>query len=1042
MLRSRTVTLNPADVANAQLGIDLPVAYGYVRAQGNEILNHALSNKNRIVTRILAEGEWDGIERLFINSKKADESDVTLVHFHPGIDGTLGAGLSPVSNGRLPGSIAPSNLIVNGGGETGTLGAQATGWTLGGGNNLVIANDQQHAGSNSLKISNGTAANSFSSQDFAVVGGLAYTLQGWIMTSGVPSATGDGALLNIDTVSGVTSFSILGKSGFDFLSTQPDVGVAADGAAHAWTFVSCVFIPNASGTIRLYCQLGYGGAVAGTAWFDEVSVAPVNQDQGVDNFWSQLPANFQPTTYSRKAYAMFNVPPDPAAPSATLTIVGDYRTMVVRQFDGSGNQTGYAFSTNGAEQCLDAIARTMLKPEWNPSAARAAGGDFVAAEKARINWSSFADSVSWCNTVLANGQKRFESSIAFPQRTALMDALKQLCLMSQLYITEANGQIYICPDKPRTSTFLLKSDHVVPGTAEFDKINLHGAQNRLVATFNDLNAQGIADIDTIANSGLSRNGQSMVTVQTKTNHPFTVGQSIQIVPPQDGTTHEAAFDGVFNITSIPAANKFTYAQGGNANWALWSEDFTNAVYLYTNATVVGNNQVDPLGGNTADTITSAATGTNWGWGQVLGFNSLNGVPVTAGIWLKAASNISIVIQLSRGAFDTQNVPVTVTNAWQFFSFTHSAVWTGSGAVRVDFGFSAINTSVFAWGLQVADGAGSAYRQTTSAAAGVISGNGTVGTPESRFAVRAPVADHQQHQNAIGQRGLSLTPIFRVVPLSINLGNNTAERAQRIMNFQLNRNLGINTVPYSAPWAGTIKCLMDAVDLSIPGTPRALISQLCGDIITLDATISEEYQGDYEIMKADFTIPAADGSGNSGSGQTNQPTIDLTLLQYLPTAFSDTSNTALSLRAVIPSGLAPLAQVDSNGNQRLRGTFGNNPVNANGILTGSNPLTQSGGTSTILVAACVIQFGDGQVSYNSGSVTPSGLGTWLVYCIDPAFTGGSVVFLATQSEHIKTSNNGIVTFGTITTVSGGGGTGTGGGSGAGNGFGGGNRLPNP
>jgi hypothetical protein len=914
---------------------------------------------------------------------------------------------------------------VNGDGETGTLGTQAPGWTFGNGNNLVIANDQQHAGSNSLKISNGVAVNSFSSQDSAVTGGLAYTLQGWIMTSGVPSSGGNGAVLNIDAISGVTAFTILGKSGFDFSAAQPDVGISADGAAHAWTFVSCVFIPNASGVIRLYCQLGYGGAVAGTAWFDEVSVAVVNQDQGVDNFWSLLPVNFQPTTFSRKAYAMFNVPPDPGAPSATLTIMGDYRTMVVRQFDGSGTQTGYAFSTNGAEQCLDAIARTMLKPEWNPSAARAAGGDFVAAEKARINWSAFADSVSWCNTVLANGQKRFESSMAFPQRIALVDALKQLCLMSQLYITEANGQIYICPDKPRSSTFLLKSDHVIAGTASFDKISLHGAQNRLVATFNDLNAQGIADIDTVGNSGLARNGQSVVTVQTKTNHPFIVGQSIQIVPPQDGTTHEAAFDGVFPIVSIPAANKFTYAQGGNANWALFSEDFTNAVYVYTNATVVGNNQTDPLGGNTADTVTSAATGTAWGWKQTLGFNSLNGVPVTEVIWLKAASNISFDIAIQRsGGADQQLITVTVTNVWQPFPLTHSSVWTGSGAVEVLFGFHAINTSIFVWGLQVADGTGASYRQTTSAAAGVISGNGTVGTPESRFVVRAPVVDHQQHQNAIGQRGLSLTPIFRIVPLSINLGNNTVERANRIMNFLVNRGLGINTTPYLAPWAGTITCLMDAVDLSIPGTPRALISHIEGEVITIDATISEEYQGDYEIIKSTFVVPASDGGGSNGnsSGQSNQPTIELTLLQYLAAAFSDTSSPALSLRAGIPSGLVSIAQVDSLGVQRLASTKQNNPTNVQSYFTGSNPLSQSGTASLILVGSSTIQFGFGQVSYNSGSVDPGTTGTWVVYCRDPKFTGGAVTYFAvvSTSQSVLTSFDDVVVMGTITTTSGGGG----------------------
>src|SRR3954453_18042724 len=99
MLRTRTVTLNPADVANAQLGIDLPVLYGYGRGQGNEILNHALSNKNRIVIRVEGEGEMDGIDRLYINSKIANAADTTLVHFHPGIDGVLGHGLTPDSNG-------------------------------------------------------------------------------------------------------------------------------------------------------------------------------------------------------------------------------------------------------------------------------------------------------------------------------------------------------------------------------------------------------------------------------------------------------------------------------------------------------------------------------------------------------------------------------------------------------------------------------------------------------------------------------------------------------------------------------------------------------------------------------------------------------------------------------------------------------------------------------------------------------------------------------------------------------------------------------
>jgi hypothetical protein len=117
------------------------------------------------------------------------------------------------------------------------------------------------------------------------------------------------------------------------------------------------------------------------------------------------------------------------------------------------------------------------------------------------------------------------------------------------------------------------------------------------------------------------------------------------------------------------------------------------------------------------------------------------------------------------------------------------------------------------------------------------------------------------------------------------------------------------------------------------------------------------------------------------------------------------------------------------------------VNSNGIFTGANPVSQSGTSTTISVAACLIQYGDGQVAYNGGSVNPGSYGQWAVYCLDPFFTGGAVIFLATQSTHIKTSNNGVIVFGEVTTSAGGGGTGIGGGGGSGDQTGG-NRLPNP
>jgi hypothetical protein len=1022
-----TVTLNPNDVANAQLGINLPVIYGFVRGQGNEVLNHTLSNKNRIVGRILSEGEIDGIDRLYINSALANAADTTLVHFHPGVDGTLGVGLNPQSTGRPPGAVN-GNLIINGDGESGVVGSQAANWLLASGNGLLVANDFAHSGVNSLKIINGASADSFSFEDITVVDGGTYRLQGWIMTTAIAASAGHGTLFNVDILNGVTSFTIISKTGSNFTSAQPDVGIFADGAAHGWTFVSCVFQVHGTGLLRVYCQLGFGVGLVGTAWFDDLQIALIDQD--VDSFWSLLPANFIPTTYSRKAYLMLNVPPDAAAPSATLTVVADFRGCKVRQFDNAGNQTGYAFSTNGAEQCLDVILRTMLKPEWNPIAAAAPGGDLVAAEKARINWPSYANAVAWCNGILSGGQKRFESSLAIVQQTAAMDVLTQLCLMSQLYITESAGQIYICADQPRTSTFLLTTDHILSGMASFDKINLHGANNRLIGSFNDLNAQDMADLDTPANSALVRSGSGVVTAKFLTAHPFQIAQNIQIVPPQDGSTHDTGFDGVFPVASIPLTNEITYAQNGHANWLLWSEDFTNVAWTKeTGVTVTGNTTVDPLGGNTADTLANGTTA-NSGVFQVLTINSTNGVPFTGSIWMMAAVNTVVTIQINRSGgsagLDIETVNVSVTPAWQRFTFTHSATWTGASTVAIAILVVSASTSVFIWGAQLEDGAApTTYRQTTNATNGVVSGNGYAGTPESRFALRGPVVDHEQHQNATGQRGLSLTPIFHVSPITIDFGNNTFERVTRLLNFLAARTLGIRTTPYIAPWSGTVTCYMDAVDTSIPGNPRALISQLCGDIITIDATVSEEYQADYEIRDAVYTVPAANGTSSDGTQQSG-PTIELTLLQYLPAAFSDTVVLGPALRVSAPIGIVPIGKVDNLGIIRLKGTFNNNPVNTTGTFTGSNPLSQSGTTTTINVASSTTQFGDGQVSYNSGSVNPGAFGAWFVTADDLSFQGGAVPYAARSTKSDQVANNARVSFGQITTAGGGGGTGTGGG----------------
>jgi PA14 domain len=191
-------------------------------------------------------------------------------------------------------AVLGSNLLTDGDGESATVGSQAAGWIFDSNSGLLGASDFAHSGTKSLKIINGSAANSFSHQDVSVTNGRVYSLQGWIKTTALPTVTGAGGVLNVDAVSGVTGFTIISKTGTDFKSTEPDVGLPADGTAWDWTFVQCLFKPIGSGTIRLYLQLGYAVAgCSGSAWFDDVGIFPTGAS------WTGLSASTGYYLYSR-----------------------------------------------------------------------------------------------------------------------------------------------------------------------------------------------------------------------------------------------------------------------------------------------------------------------------------------------------------------------------------------------------------------------------------------------------------------------------------------------------------------------------------------------------------------------------------------------------------------------------------------------------------------------------------------------------------------------------------------------------------------------
>jgi hypothetical protein len=90
--------------------------------------------------------------------------------------------------------------------------------------------------------------------------------------------------------------------------------------------------------------------------------------------------------------------------------------------------------------------------------------------------------------------------------------------------------------------------------------------------------------------------------------------------------------------------------------------------------------------------------------------------------------------------------------------------------------------------------------------------------------------------------------------------------------------------------------------------------------------------------------------------------------------------------------------------------------------GSVAVSQDSATTIIEIAAKLWNVGTEQIAYDAGSVNPGAYGFYYIYAIDPEKAGGAVTYLATQNPGDLTAQDGTIQFGTITTLSGGGGSG--------------------
>jgi hypothetical protein len=171
-------------------------------------------------------------------------------------------------------SSSGTNIVINGDGESGTVGSAAPNFTSFVGVSLLTANDFVHSGSKSLKFTHTGGNNSLSEQGVSLTGGVTYVIEGWIKTDAITTNTNHGAYLNCATGGTISSYTIISKLGAaDAGQTGfPTIGIAADGSAHPFTFVQCYFIPATSGTMNVSPQLVTVNAAS--AWFDDIKLYP------------------------------------------------------------------------------------------------------------------------------------------------------------------------------------------------------------------------------------------------------------------------------------------------------------------------------------------------------------------------------------------------------------------------------------------------------------------------------------------------------------------------------------------------------------------------------------------------------------------------------------------------------------------------------------------------------------------------------------------------------------------------------------------------
>jgi hypothetical protein len=263
--------------------------------------------------------------------------------------------------------------------------------------------------------------------------------------------------------------------------------------------------------------------------------------------------------------------------------------------------------------------------------------------------------------------------------------------------------------------------------------------------------------------------------------------------------------------------------------------------------------------------------------------------------------------------------------------------------------------------------------------------------EQRFRDASWPCQHNQHALATGQRGIGLAAIPKWTDLALDFGNNIYAQVQRVLKYLKTRYLGDDSAPYKGPWSGTVRAYYGAVD----ATDRILAALLPGDLLTLDRSVTEEFQNDYEIIARRVIRPA--------QGSSEPKMLEFDLLQYVPSSFIDNPDASPGIASPVPRAGLIISGGPANGSYRPTA----DPLTA----------TDAGTTATINIASVPMRFAgiSPDPVYGSGAVTGLSFATqYFIYADDPDRQGGAVAYAATTTKENALSQSGWLFMGSIIT----------------------------